>query len=134
MRRKALLLIALVISFTFLFSLIGLADTSGNNKNDATLNNIEKQLNSSVPDNVKNTSFSDFLNRTLNKAFDIFNAFKKLIILILVGNGIYGALQWATAGSNPIPKKEGFHRIIFSIIGYFIVTYAGLIYTWIINI
>ncbi|MEQ6359544.1 hypothetical protein V7D15_07510 [Thermoanaerobacter thermohydrosulfuricus] len=134
MKRKALLLIVLFISFTFLFPLIGLADTSNSNKNDATLNNIEKQLKSSVPDDVKNTSFSDFLDRTLNKAFDIFNAFKKLIILILVGNGLYGALQWATAGSNPIPKKEGLHRIIFSIIGYFVVTYAGLIYTWITNI
>lgn len=134
MKRKALLLIVLFISFTFLFPLIGFADTSNSNKNDATLNNIEKQLKSSVPDNVKNTSFSDFLNRTLNKAFDIFNAFKKFIILILVGNGIYGVLQWATAGTNPIPKKEGLHRIIFSIIGYFVVTYAGLIYTWITNI
>lgn len=124
-----LVLVFVVIPLTVFASI-----SNTNSKSDDTLTNIEKQFKASVPDNVKNVSLSEFLDRFLNKAYDIFTAFKKIIILILIGNGLYGALQWATAGSNPIPRKEGLYRIIFSIIGYFVVTYAGAIYAWITNI
>ncbi|NNG66442.1 hypothetical protein [Caldanaerobacter subterraneus] len=135
MKKEILSFTAMLVLIFILIPLTVFGNTSNaNNKSDNTLTNIENQFKASVPDNVKNVSLSEFLDRFLNKAYDIFTAFKKIIILILIGNGLYGALQWATAGSNPIPRKEGLYRIVFSIIGYFVVTYAGVIYAWITNI
>lgn len=131
MRKISIIIVSIfIILLISSFSINVFADTTSSNTNsNQTLDNIASQLQTPVSSSAK-ISFTDFMDKLLNKGYTLFNIVKKLILLILVGNGLYGVLQWSTAGTNPIPKKEGFYRIIFSIAGYFIVSYAGVIYSW----